>query len=124
MSPPTLDKFLEEIAGIIKAKNGLQLQEYLIYEPPLPPLYNKIVAEIRQFYPPNSQKALENKCISFIPEYDEGDEGGSRTSFVMFMVRYFSFLRDVNIDNLIETLELLKALLKYVIRSPIRSLPC
>lgn len=117
MSPPTLDQFLGEIAGIIKEKNGTQLQEYLIYEPPLPPLYNKIVSEIKQFYPTNSQKALENKCISFIPEYDEGDDGGSRTSFIMFMVKYFTFLRDVNVDNLIETHDLLKALLKYVIHS-------
>ena len=117
MSPPTLDQFLTEIAGIIKEKNGLRLQEYLIYEPPLPPLYNKIVSEIKQFYPSNSQKALENKCISFIPEYDEDEDGGSRTSFVMFMVRYFAFLRDVNIENLIETHDLLKALLKCVIPS-------
>lgn len=124
MSPPTLDKFLEEIAGIIKEKNGIQLQEYLIYEPPLPPLYNKIVSEIRQSYPPKSQKALENKCISFIPEYDEGDEGGSRTAFVMFMVKYFTFLRDVNIDNLIETHDLLKALLKSVVPSPLRLSLC
>ena len=115
MSPPTLDQFLGEIAGIIKERQGLRLQEYLIYEPPLPPLYNKLVSEIKQFYTPNSQKALENKCISFIPEYDEGDEGGSRTAFVMFMVKYFSFLRDVNIDNLIETHDMLKALLKYVV---------
>ena len=115
MSPPTLDQFLGEIAGIIKDKQGVRLQEYLIYEPPLPPLYNNIVSEIRQFYPPNSQKALENKCISFIPEYEEGDEGGSRTAFVMFMVKYFSFLRDVNVDNLIETHDLLKALLKFAI---------
>lgn len=115
MSPPTLDQFLGEIAGIIKEKNGTQLQEYLIYEPPLPPLYNKIVSEIKQFYPPSSQKALENKCISFIPEYDEGDDSGSRTSFVMFMVKYFAFLRDVNIDNLIETHDMLKALLNQSI---------
>ena len=115
MSPPTLDQFLTEIARIIKEKNGIQLQEYLIYEPPLPPLYNKIVSEIKQFFPPSSQKALENKCISFIPEYDEGEDGGSRTSFVMFMVKYFAFLRDVNTDNLIETHDMLKALLKYVI---------
>ena len=115
MSPPTLDQFLTEIAGIIKDKNGIQLQEYLIYEPPLPPLYNKIVSEIKQFYPSTSQKALENKCISFIPEYDEGEDSGSRTSFVIFMVKYFAFLRDVNTDNLIETYDLLKALLKCVV---------
>ena len=119
MSPPTLDQFLSEIAGIIKEKNGKTLQEYLIYEPPLPPLYNKIVSEIRQFYPLRSEKALENKCISFIPEYDEGEDSGSRTSFVIFMVKYFAFLRDVNTDNLIETHDLLKALLKCVIYCPL-----
>lgn len=119
MSPPTLDQFLGEIAGIIKEKNGAQLQQYLIYEPPLPPLYNKIVSEIKQFYPSTSEKALENKCISFIPEYDDGDDGGSRTSFVMFMVKYFAFLRDVNVDNLIETHDLLKALLKCVTLAPV-----
>ena len=118
MSPPILDKFLTEVAGIIKEKNGIQLQEYLIYEPPLPPLYNKIVSEIKQFFPSTNQKALENKCISFIPEYDEGEDSGSRTSFVIFMVKYFAFLRDVNIDNLIETHDLLKALLKCVCSFP------
>ena len=117
MSPPTLDKFLTEVAGIIKEKNGIQLQQYLIYEPPLPPLYNKIVSEIKEFYPSTNPKALENKCTPFIPEYDEGEDSGSRTSFVMFMVKYFAFLRDVNIDNLIETHDLLKALLKCVVSS-------
>ena len=124
MSPPTLDQFLAEIAEIIKKKNGVQLQEYLIYEPPLPPLYNKIVMEVKQFYPPNSQKALENKCISFIPEYEEGEDSGSRTSFVMFLVKYFAFLRDVNTDNLIETHDLLKALLKCVVSSRPGILQC
>lgn len=120
MSPPTLDQFLAEIAGIIKEKNGIRLQEYLIYEPPLPLLYNKIVSEIKQVYPPSGQKALENKCISFIPEYDEGEDGGSRTAFVMFMVKYFAFLRDVNTDNLIETHDMLKTLLKCVAYSLLR----
>lgn len=124
MSPPTLDQFLGEIAGIIDEKNGTRLLEYLIYEPPLPPLYNKIVSEIRQFYPPNSQKALENKCISFIPEYDEGDDGGSRASFVMFLVKYLSFLRDVNIENLVETHDLLRALLKCVVCGSLRLPSC
>lgn len=114
MSPPTIDQFLNEIAGIVKEKNGVKLQEYLIYEPPLPPLYNQIVSEVKQFYPSSSQKALENKCISFIPEYEDGDEGGSLASFILFMVKYFSFLRDVNVDNLVETHDLLKALLKSV----------
>lgn len=112
MSPPTIDKFLSEITRIIQQKDGLQLQDFLIIEPPLPPLYNQIVSEVRQAYPPTSQGALENKCKSFIPEYEEGEDGGSRLSFTTFLVKYFIFLRDVNVDNLVETHDMLKALLK------------
>lgn len=113
MSPPTVDKFLEEIARILREKDALQLQEFLKYEPPLPALYNQIVSEVKQVYPASSQNGhLENKCKSFIPEYEEGDDGGSRASFISFMVRYFAFLRDVDVTNLVETHDQLKALLK------------
>ena len=112
MSPPTIDKFLKEIARIIQEKNGAQLQDFLVIEPPLPPLYDQIVVELRRAYPSGSQDALETKCKSFIPEYDDGDDGGSRLSFITFMVKYFVFLRDVNVDNLVGTHDMLKALLK------------
>lgn len=116
MSPPTIDKFLGEIIKILLAKNGLQLQQYLILEPPLPPLYNQIVGELKQVYPANSQTALESKCKSFIPERDEDEAGGSRVPFISFMVKYFSFLRDVNVENLVETHDMLTALLKLALR--------
>lgn len=112
MSPPTVDKFLGEIAGIVREKNGVKLQQYLKYEPPLEPLYNQMISEIRQVYGASSQDALEKKCKSFIPEYEEGDEGASRSSFITFMVKYFSFLRDLDVSNLVETHDQLKALLK------------
>ena len=107
-----IDKFLGEIIRILLAKNGEQLQQYLILEPPLPPLYNQIVSELKQVYPASSQTLLEAKCKSFIPEKDEEEVGGSRIPFISFMVKYFSFLRDVNVDNLVETHDMLKALLK------------
>ena len=112
MSPPTIDKFLGEIIKILLAKNGAQLQQYLLIEPPLPPLYNQIVAELKQAYPQTSQAALENKVKSFIPERDEDDANGSRLPFISFMVKYFSFLRDVDVGNLVETHDMLKTLLK------------
>ncbi|KAL9131454.1 MAG: hypothetical protein Q9217_000602 [Psora testacea] len=115
MSPPTIDKFLSEIARIIHDKDGAQLQEFLIIEPPLPPLYNQIVSELRQAYPASSHNALETRCKSFIPGYDESEDGGSRSSFITFMVKYFAFLRDVNVDDLVETHDMLKALLNQCI---------
>ena len=115
MSPPTIDQFLGEIVKILLAKDGVKLQQYLILEPPLPPLYNQIVNELKQAYPVTSQAALEAKCKSFIPERDEDEKGGSRVAFISSMVKYFSFLRDVNVEDLVETHDMLKALLKLVI---------
>lgn len=113
MSTPTIDKFLGEVARILREKNGAQLQDYLILEPPLPPLYNIIVSELRQTFPASTQDALEAKCKALLPEDEEGDEGGSWTAFIAFLVQYFAFLRDVNVDHLVETHDMLKALLKY-----------
>ena len=114
MATPTIDKFLGEIARILREKNGSQLQDYMVVEPPLPPLYIKIVEELKKSYPVFNQAPLEAKCREFIPEYEEGDDGGSWNSFITFVVKYFSFLRDVDINQLVETHEMLKALLKSV----------
>ncbi len=118
MAPLTIEKFLREIVRIIQERNGAQLQDLLIIEPPLPPLYTQIVHELRGAYPPASQTSLEQKCKEFIPEYEEGDDSGSRSTFITFMVKYFSFLRDVDVNNLIETHDMLKTLLKSVTPSP------
>lgn len=112
MSSPTVDKFLLEIARILREKDGSQLQDFMLLEPPLPPLYNLIISELRQSFPANSQDALNSKCKSYLPEHEEGDEGGSWLSFISFTVKYFAFLRDVDVDNLVETHDMLKALLR------------
>lgn len=115
MSSPTIDQFLSEIARILREHNGSQLQSYLILEPPLPPLYNKIVTELKQVYPAFNQAPLEKKVENYIPEYEEGDDGGSNASFITFLVKYFTFLRDFDVDQLVETHDMLKSLLKLVL---------
>ena len=117
MTTPTIDKFLEEIARILREQNATQLRDYMVLEPPLPPLYNQIVSELQKSYPVFNQAPLEAKCRDFIPEYEEGEEGGSWTSFIAFLVKYFIFLRDVNVDQLVETHDMLKSLLKSVLLS-------
>lgn len=115
MSPPTVDEFLAGISRIVQGNDGQQLQNYLLIEPPLPPIYDQLISELRHAYPSaSSNQALEDKCRSFIPEYDESENGGSRLSFISLMVKYFAFLRDLNIQNPIETHDLLKGLLKCV----------
>ena len=115
MSTPTIDKFLGEIARILREHNGPQLQDYMVLEPPLPPLYNQIVTELKQTYPVFNQAPIENKVNDFIPDYEEGDDGGSNASFIAFVVKYFIFLRDVDVSQLVETHDMLKSLLKSVL---------
>lgn len=114
MSSPTLDKFLLEIARILHEKDGIQLQDFMLLEPPLPPLYKLIVNELRQSFLDASQDVLEAKCRSSLPEHEDGDDGGSWLSFISFTAKYFAFLRDVDENDLVETHDLLKGLLKLV----------
>ena len=116
MSTPTLDQFLNEISQILAAKDDAKLQDFLILEPPLPPLYNLIVTELRKEFPNGEgQVALEARLKKSLPEDTEGDKGGSWTAFISFLVQYFVFLRDVNVVQLVETHDMLKSLLKLVL---------
>ena len=114
MSTPIIDQFLTEIGIILREKNGKKLQEFLLIEPPLPQLYTVIVTELRQTFLFDRQAQLETKCSKTLPEDQEGSEGGSWTAFLSFLVQYFVFLRDVNVEQLVETHDMLKALLKSV----------
>lgn len=116
MTSPTTTQFLHEIAQILHTKDGPNLQAYLLLEPPLPPLYQVLIAELQQAYPPGAEESLEARCKALLPEYDEEKEeaGGAWTAFVTFLVQYFAFLRDVDAGQLVETHDQLKGLLKYV----------
>ncbi|KAK5140769.1 hypothetical protein LTR04_002855, partial [Oleoguttula sp. CCFEE 6159] len=111
MSTATLDQFLGEIARIVRERNGAQLQDYLVIEPPYRELYNKMIVEIRQSFPKGREDALEAKCSALLPEVRDGVDGASWTAFIKFIVQYFCFLKDVNIDNLLDTYNLLSELL-------------
>ncbi|KAL8689773.1 MAG: hypothetical protein Q9218_004628 [Villophora microphyllina] len=111
MATPTTNKFLEEIARLMQDKNGTEILNYLHYEPPWPDLYNQMITELRKVYPLFQQASLEKKCTDTLPVEEEGDGGGSFTSFISFMVGYFTFIRDVNVSQLLETHDRLKALL-------------
>ena len=114
MPTQTIDQFLGGIFRILQERNGAKLQDYLILEPPLPTLYLTLVSELRQSFPAGCEDNLETKCNKLLPQDEEGDIGGSWTAFVSFLVQYFVFLRDVNPDQLVETHDMLKGLLKLV----------
>lgn len=108
----TIDAFLRELNQILRGKDGAKLQDYLVIEPPFAPVYSAMVTELRQNFPSNNHDALEAKCLQFLSEYEEGGAGGSWPAFISFLVQYFAFIRDVNIDHLMETHDMLKALLR------------
>lgn len=109
-----IDHFLDAITDLLKAKDGAKLQDFLQIEPPLPPIYNELIASLRQTYPATDGRSdgrLQEKCEDMLkgcePEI-------SWLAFPMLMKLYLIFMRDVNVDNLLETYDLLRGLLKYV----------
>lgn len=110
----TLDRFLGELYRILDAKNGSQLQDYLVIEPPFSNVYISMISELRSAYPRGREDGLEEKCGRCIPQPEAGEESLTWTAFAKFLVQYFGFVRDVNIDNLLETYNMLSELVQCV----------
>ncbi|KAK2841660.1 hypothetical protein FQN49_006036 [Arthroderma sp. PD_2] len=107
---PVLNNFLDSIGGLVQSRDGAKLQDFLQLEPPLSSVYNQMIAELQQRYPPGGNKDAEllSKCEN---QMAGGELGRSWPAFPPFMRLYLTFLRDVNVDNLLETYNLLKGLL-------------
>lgn len=108
---PILDRFLGELGQFVRNRDGDQLQNFLQIEPPLSDLYQQMIKELHQRYPPGPQTdtELQQRCEALVPQ----KKGiSSWTAFPTFLKLYFVFLRDVNVENLLETYNLLKTLLK------------
>lgn len=108
---PVLDQFLGSVADLVQKRDGANLQDFLQIEPPLADIYQRMIQELRQRYPPGPQSdtALQQRCEPLVPQ----NKGGSSWSaFPTFMKLYLAFLRDVNVENLLETYNLLRALVK------------
>ena len=104
---PTIDSFLTEVSSLLRQKNSTQLQDVLIIEPPFAPLYQQIVQELRRAFPKGKEDALEKKCSNALPEARDGEDDSPWTAFIKFIVQYFAFLRDVNVEQLLDTFNLL-----------------
>lgn len=107
---PILDQFIGSVADLIQSRDGAKLQDFLQIEPPLSDIYQQMIAELRQQYPPGpeSDTVLQQRCEVLVPK----TSGSSWSAFPTFMRLYFTFMRDVNVENLLETYNLLKGLLK------------
>ena len=109
---PVLDRFVASIAELVRTRNGVQLQDFLQLEPPLPDVYQQMAVELRQQFPSGSSQKdsdLQKQCEGLVPR---SKGSSSWPAFPTFVKLYFSFLRDVNVENLLETYNMLNGLLK------------
>ncbi|BCS17317.1 uncharacterized protein APUU_10145A [Aspergillus puulaauensis] len=111
---PVLDRFITSLAEIVRDRDGAKLQDFLQIEPPLPDVYGRMVVELQHRYPNGSPKEADllRRCEGLVPK---SKGGSSWTAFPTFMKLYFSFLRDVNVENLLETYDVLKGLLNQCV---------
>lgn len=113
MANATLDKFLAEINTLLRQKDNTKLRDYLVIEPPFAQIYTTLIGEVRSSFPKGSEDGLENRVSNALPTARDGIDGSaSWTAFVKFMVQYLVFLRDVDVNNLLETYNLLSELLQ------------
>jgi len=108
---PVLDQFLGSLQEIVQSRDGSKLQDFLQLEPPLSEIYQRMIVELRQNYGPGpkSDTDILQRCERLVPRIKGGS---SWTAFPTFVKLYLIFLRDMNTDNLLETYNQLKALLK------------
>lgn len=112
MTTSTIDQFLSEIARIVSGKDGKQLQNYLIIEPPYSGLYVNMISEMRQQFPKHREEALESKCSTYLPVSRESSDEPPWSAFIKFIAQYLIFLRDVDTNNLLGTYNSLSELVQ------------
>lgn len=116
MSASVTDRFLSEIDKIIEAKDGQQLRNYLVIEPPYGNLYASMIVELRHQFSKGSETVLETRCTSYLAITHGSEEDLPWSAFVKFIVQYLIFLRDVDTNNLLNTYNSLSELVQSVRR--------
>lgn len=108
---PVLDQFLGNLQEIVQNRDGSKLQDFLQLEPPLSEIYQRLTAELRQHYAAGAKTDADilQRCERLVTRTKSGS---SWAAFPVFMKMYLIFLREMNTDNLLETYNQLKALLK------------
>ncbi|KAF2195053.1 hypothetical protein K469DRAFT_698615 [Zopfia rhizophila CBS 207.26] len=115
-----VETFLRETNEVLRERDGERLQDFLVIEPPFKPIYENLIAEVRQSYPQDDEgkdrKRLEERIQGFMTECEEipSENGvvGSWSAMVQFLAEWLAFLRDLNVENLLDTYLRLSELLK------------
>ena len=120
MATPTVDAFLSGLSGLLRTRDAVQLRSYLLVEPPLPEIYSRLTSELRQAFPKSSNDALEAKCDELLLDSQNEVAAGSGVDksgwawpgFAAFIKDYLIYLRDVNVQDLFETHQLLSEVIE------------
>jgi|SRR5690242_13607224 len=106
------------VNNAIKARNAVELASIVLLEPPFPPIYQELVQSLQNSYPQNannSEKRLDQlvrRVVTETAEYE--DEQGKPVqgwnAMVSFLVGWMTFLRDMDLSNLLHTYQGLKDL--------------
>lgn len=102
----------------IKTRNAVELASIVLLEPPFPPIYEELIQSLRNNYSQNvsnSESRLEQlvrKVVTETAEYqdEQGKPVQSWNAMVTFLVGWMTFLRDLDMDNLLHTYQSLKDL--------------
>ncbi|KAH8681209.1 hypothetical protein BX600DRAFT_15346 [Xylariales sp. PMI_506] len=96
-------QFLSSIRGFLKARDGEKLRQWLLVEPPVPAEYHNLTKELR------SGTSIEKLVEQHLPIEDDppADQGAAWRGFVVFMIDYFKYWRDVDFEDLLGAHELL-----------------
>lgn len=110
------------VNNAIKARNAAELASIVLLEPPFPPIYQELVQSLQNSYPQSaddSESRLDRLVRSVVTETAEyEDEQGKPVqgwnAMVTFLVGWMTFLRDMDLANLLHTYQGLKDLQEYV----------
>lgn len=106
-----IEEFLSSILRFLRAKDAMNLQRWLLVEPPLPDQYYQLGQELKQRFATDS-KAIEQLVEKLLPENNNANEGDVWPGFLAFIKEYLEFWRDVNFKDLLETHTQLNVLVK------------
>ncbi|KAF1979439.1 hypothetical protein BU23DRAFT_548672 [Bimuria novae-zelandiae CBS 107.79] len=113
MSRQIVAQFCHSVNTAIANRDALEIQSILLLEPPFPPVYQDLIAELRNEYPPDedeSQDRLEEVIRHSVPETAEGQDEEGRpvqnwTSMASFLASWLTFIRDVDTTQLLKAYE-------------------
>ncbi|KAF1848410.1 uncharacterized protein K460DRAFT_277822 [Cucurbitaria berberidis CBS 394.84] len=106
------------VNAAIEARNADELQAIVLLEPPFPPDHQELIGSLQRKYPENdtaSEQRLAQLIKRVVTETDESqDEEGrpvqSWSAMVTFLVRWMTFLRDMDPTNFVQLFQLLSDL--------------